>query len=182
MNDIAVNPGPALPAVCNLNKSSVESGMTNKTLVQTLLELSIWMFVAVVGAWGLAGMFATSLWIERGFGIDLHSIERISRNTWLSEYRFLAGREVGVALFALIFRREIVSSRSFGLAFWAIIVVSPLGRIYTLVMDGQPRALWNGFLAVELGFVGGFLVLWWLQHRSQGASQVGQQAGRARVP
>ena len=75
--------------------------MTHKTVVQTLLELSIWMFVAVVGAWGLTGMFATSLWIERGFGIDLHSIERISRNTWLSEYRFLAGREVGIALFAL---------------------------------------------------------------------------------
>ncbi len=144
--------------------------MTHKTVVETLLEVSIWMFVAVVGAWGLAGMFATSIWIERGFGIDLHSIERISRNTWLSEYRFLAGREVGIALFALIFRREIVSSRSFGLAFWAIIVVSPLGRIYTIVVDGQPRALWHGFLAVELSFVVGFLVLWRLRHRSDAAS------------
>ena len=146
--------------------------MTHKTVVQTLLELSIWMFVAVVGAYGLTGMFATPLWIERGFGIDLHSIERISRNTWLSEYRFLAGREVGIALFALIFRRESVSSRSFGLAFWAIIVPSPLGRIYTIVMDGQPRPLWNGFLAVELSFVVVFPVLWYLRHRSPAASSM----------
>jgi hypothetical protein len=143
---------------------TVERTTNGGGIVTMLLELSIWMFVAVVGAWGLAGIFATSIWIERGFGIDLHSIARISRNTWLSEYRFLAGREVGIALFALIFRREIVSSRSFGLAFWAIIVASPLGRIYTLATDGQPRALWQGFLAVELGFVAGFLVLWYLRH------------------
>jgi len=146
--------------------------MTHKPVVQTLLELSIWMFVVVVGAWGLAGMFATSIWIERGFGIDLHSIERISRNTWLSEYRFLAGREVGIALFALIFRREIVSSRSFGLAFWAIIVPSPLGRIYTIIMDGQPRPLWHGFLAVELSFVVLFPVLWYWRHGSRAAPAI----------
>lgn len=115
-----------------------------------IASLALRTFAVVVVAYGISGIVLPGLWLHAPWLLGLPPLGDRGA-TFLFEFRFLHGREIGVGVLAWYFHDEILTSRRHNLAFAAALFAAPLGRIYSCLVDGPPPPLWLGFLAIELG-------------------------------
>jgi hypothetical protein len=119
-------------------------------LERRLALSAVVLFSVVVILWGLSGVFFTSLWLDTLLRLPLHALDATGRATFGCEFRFLEARELGVGLFSLALREEIVSSRKHNLVFLAVVYAAPLARTWSLVASGQPSLVWLMLFASEV--------------------------------
>jgi hypothetical protein len=107
------------------------------------------LFSGVVIAWGLSGILFSRVWLVHVFGVPLDSFDAPARTALLADLRFLQARELGVGIFTVALRREILSDRRIRRAFLLVVAASPLARLVALAVDGPPPWLSCAFLASE---------------------------------
>ncbi len=122
--------------------------MSSRTELR-LASAAVRLFGVVVVAYGLSGVLLPEVWLHSPYMLHLASLGE-GRATFLNELRFLEGREIGVGLFALFLREEILTSRKHNIAFLAAIYGAPAARLYSCVATGLPSAQWLGFMATEI--------------------------------
>jgi len=116
-------------------------------------RLGSWLLTAfgvVVVAYGITGIVAPDVWLHSPALLDLPPFDPAHRATFLSEFRFLHGREVGVGLYALVLHRAILTDRRHNLVFLVVAFIAPLGRAWSCLVDGPSNATWLAFMAFEL--------------------------------
>ncbi len=128
-------------------------------LVATLASLLVWAFGVVVLFYGVSGILFPDVWLHSSALLDLPAMDPLHRATFLSEFRFLHGREVGVGLYALVMHKAILSDRRMNIVFLVVAFIAPLGRAYSCLVDGASNPLWLGFMAFELTACVGLLLL-----------------------
>ncbi len=122
--------------------------MSNDTELR-LASAAVRLFGVVVVAYGLSGVLLPDVWLHAPYMLHLQPLGA-ERATFLNELRFLEGREIGIGLFALLLREEIVTSRKHNIAFLAAIYAAPAARLYSCVVTGLPNAQWLAFMAIEI--------------------------------
>jgi hypothetical protein len=100
----------------------------------------------VAGAWGVGG---ARLDHKILFGLDPATLEWKAAASLLSQYRFLRAVECGFGAFAVMFKPQIFTVRSFNSLFLATMVAGVLARIISRVIDGTPRRIFDFFLLSE---------------------------------
>jgi hypothetical protein len=100
----------------------------------------------VAGGWGVLG---AKLDHRLLFGLDPGSMERRTGASLISQYRFLRAIECGFGLFALLWRHEIFTERSFNRLFLATMTLGVVARVVSLLLEGRPRPIFYFFLGSE---------------------------------
>lgn len=98
---------------------------------------------------GLAGLFTAPWELASVFNLDLESMSSDTRATFLNQYRFLKGAELGAGLFCVGLRTQILGGGRISNLFLALVGAGVAGRIIAWMVDGQPSAIFIGFLLLE---------------------------------
>ena len=104
----------------------------------------------VAGAWGIVGASLDMPWLLR---VHLGDLPHRAQANLISQYRFLRAMELGFGLFALRYRRQIFSVRSYNRIFLAAMASGVAARLISLGADGWPSIWMYAFLAWELAGV-----------------------------
>jgi uncharacterized protein DUF4345 len=102
--------------------------------------------LVLAGAWGL---FAARLDHRVLFGLDLEGLGEPTGASLVTQYRFLRAVELGFGSFALMFKPEIFTQRSFNRLFLATMAAGVLARVISRLVDGRPRPIFYAFLFTE---------------------------------
>jgi hypothetical protein len=97
----------------------------------------------LAGAWGI---FGARLDMSVLLRVHIHDVSHRAAANLLSQYRFLRGIELGFGLFALVYRHQIYTLRSFNRLFLFTMGCGILGRLVSLPLDGSP-SIWMYFFA-----------------------------------
>ena len=119
--------------------------------MEWLSYIFFWTYIGLVllaGAWG-AFLFP-KLDFQLLLGLDLQEIPESSRNSILSQYRFLRALELGFGLFAVVYRKEIFKKTSMNVLFLIIMGSGILARTISWVADGLPGKIHLFFMFYEL--------------------------------
>jgi hypothetical protein len=113
--------------------------------------LLFWTYVATVVIAGVWGVFGARLDFPVLLGQQVASLDHGAAPNVLSQYRFLRGLEAGFGLFAVTYRRSILSgpTETNGL-FLGTMGMGIVGRLVGWAVDGRPRAIMLVFLFGEL--------------------------------
>jgi hypothetical protein len=113
-------------------------------------DLAIFAFASVVIPWGLSGMLFARFWLDTILHLPIAALDPVVRATFVSEFRFLEARELGVGLLALAFRERIMSERLANRVFLAAVAAAPVSRAIAWVAEGPPHLVFQVFAATEL--------------------------------
>lgn len=100
----------------------------------------------VAGGWGVLGARLDQRLL---FGLDLSALDRPTSASVVSQYRFLRAIEFGFGLFALLWRHEIFTERSFNQLFLATMTLGVVARVISLLLEGRPRPVFYFFMGSE---------------------------------
>ena len=114
---------------------------------------SYWLALVVLGA---AGLFVPGPELAALYRIE-HPWAPEAAPTLLHQYRFLKAFVLGFALFAWIFRREILSVSVYNRIFLAVLFGAAGARLLSIAVDGRPHSRMVAFAVSELIF--GVLIL-----------------------
>ena len=84
------------------------------------------------------------------FNADVHALPDSFRINLLSQYRFLRAIELGFGIFSMLFVRQIFTITKYNNLFLTIMCCGILGRVFSVLFDGQPLPLTWFFLLYEL--------------------------------
>jgi Domain of unknown function (DUF4345) len=109
------------------------------------------LFLVLAG--GLAGLFVPE-WGPLDFEVYARVVFRLDlpaqdMASVLNQYRFMKSTEFGFGLFALLFRREIYTSRKFNRFFLGILFLGAAIRALSLAVDGTPHPAYIFFIGLE---------------------------------
>lgn len=111
--------------------------------------------LVVAGAWGIVG---ARLDVPLLLHVPLGELTADAQANLLSQYRFLRAIELGFGLFALQFRREIFTQRSYNRLFLFAMAAGVVARLLSMPLDGNPSGVMLGFLGWEA--VGVVVIAW----------------------
>ncbi|MDB4993179.1 MAG: hypothetical protein JWM74_611, partial [Myxococcaceae bacterium] len=113
--------------------------------------------------WGLSGMLFARFWLETILHLPLAALDPVVRATFVSEFRFLEARELGVGLLALAFRERIVSERLANHVFLAAVAAAPVSRAIAWLTEGPPHLVFQVFATTEVLMT---IVIFWTTRRT----------------
>lgn len=121
--------------------------------MRTAARILLWGYGAMLCAVGFAG-----IWIS---GWELDTVHHLATESWppavrasfLNQYRFLKGVELGGGLFCLGLQARILDGGREGALFLALVAAGVVARVFAWIADGRPSTAFIVFLALE------FLVL-----------------------
>jgi hypothetical protein len=107
----------------------------------------------LVSAGGLAGLFVPE-WGPLDFEVYARVVFRLDlpaedMASVVNQYRFMKSTEFGFGLFALLFRREIYTSRKVNRFFLGIVFLGAAIRALSLAIDGTPHPAYIFFTGLE---------------------------------
>jgi len=117
--------------------------------MRTLASLMMRAFGVVVVVYGVTGIVLPDLWLHAPTLLDLPPMDPAHRYTFLSEFRFLHAREIGVGLYALVLHDAVLSDRRHNLVFLVVAFIAPSARLYSCLVDGASNSLWLAFMTFE---------------------------------
>lgn len=116
-------------------------------ILAAILHLAYSAMLVGVGA---AGIVLARWELATVFVLDVTTLGPNGSATMLNQYRFLKSVELGAGVYSLMFRRRILAGRRETSAFLALVAGGCIARIVAWIVDGQPSALFIGFLAAEI--------------------------------
>ena len=118
-------------------------------MIRSLAQLVIWTGIVVFIAVGLTGVLFGPWEFELVVPVALDSVGG-DRVTFMNQMRFLKALElaVGVMLFAL--RRDILERAHINRAVTALLWLTPMARVFSLLADGVPDPSFVLLMAVEI--------------------------------
>ena len=102
------------------------------------------------GGLGLSGVFFADFWLGSLLHVPLDGMAPELAVTLRNEFRFLEARELGVGLFVLGLRHELLSSRKHNQIFLMVVFAAPLARLWSCANDGWPSLLWQALMLSEV--------------------------------
>jgi hypothetical protein len=99
---------------------------------------------------GAAGVVLARWELATIFAFDVTALGPVGSATMLNQYRFLKSVELGAGIYSLMLRRRILAGEREAAAFLALVAGGCFARIVAWIVDGQPTALFIGFLAAEI--------------------------------
>jgi len=118
--------------------------------MRQLAAVFFYAYVITLVAAGVWGTFFATVDHRMLLQLDVAALPRLTAASVLSQYRFLRAIEFGFGAFALIFRKEIYSLRSFNQLFLSTMLFGGIARLISLPIDGQPLWFFYIFLGVEM--------------------------------
>ena len=120
-------------------------------MVTTVAFYSYALFLVIIG--GLAGLFVPrwgplkfEVYARAVFKSDLSDEDMAST---LNQYRFMKSTEFGFGVFALLFRKEVFTSRRYNRFFLGIVFLGAAIRALSTVVDGRPHRAYLYFTGLE---------------------------------
>jgi hypothetical protein len=98
---------------------------------------------------GAAGIVLARWELATVFAFDVATLGA-GAATMLNQYRFLKSVELGAGLYSFLLRRRILAGEREAIAFLALVALGCIARIVAWSADGQPSALFIGFLSAEM--------------------------------
>ena len=116
--------------------------------------LSYFFFYTYTGLVLIAGFWGAFIYPKVDFQfllrLDIDTLSEDTRNTLLSQYRFLRAIEFGFGLWALYFTKRIFTENVFNRLFLYIMLGGIVARIIGIVVEGVPSYAMLAFMIYEL--------------------------------
>ncbi|MEP6999417.1 MAG: DUF4345 family protein [bacterium] len=113
----------------------------------TLTQWFFWGYVGMLVGIGASGIFIARWELTNFFKIPLDSLEKSAQATFLSQYRFLKGMELGFGIFAVVFRQQIFTLPAYHQFFLIVLFAGAGARALSMLIDGRPS---NFFIVVTV--------------------------------
>lgn len=116
--------------------------------------LSYFFFYTYTGLVLIAGFWGAFIYPKVDFQyllrLDIDTLSQDTRNTLLSQYRFLRAIEFGFGLWAFYFTKRIFTEKPFNRLFLYIMLGGIVARIIGIVVEGIPSYAMLAFMIYEL--------------------------------
>lgn len=122
--------------------------------MQTLAKICFWLYVVILIVTGLGAVGAAH---ETLWQLGIHKRDWAFA-TLLSQIRAVSAMQFGFGLFAIFLRKEIFSQKRVNAAFLSVLLITPLARALSLILDGVPHPSMIGLMVFELGVLALFFV------------------------
>jgi hypothetical protein len=113
----------------------------------TITQFLFWGYVGMLVGMGASGIFIAPWELNKFFGIPVDGLERKARATFLSQYRFLKGMELGFGTFAVVFRQQVFTVPAYHQFFLIVLFAGAGARVLSMLIDGRPS---NFFIIVTV--------------------------------
>ncbi|WP_233858108.1 DUF4345 domain-containing protein [Paraburkholderia sp. HD33-4] len=124
--------------------------------MERLARICFWGYMLMLLGIGGSGIFIAAWELPHIFEVRLDSIQELHRATFLSQYRFLKGLELGFGVFCWAFRNEIFLPLTASRVFLGGLCAGVTARVLSFIVDGMPTKTFIAFCVLEA--VTGFLV------------------------
>ncbi len=112
--------------------------------------IGFWCYIALVCVAGFWGAFINPWFDHRWlYHIDVRALPDFERINMLSQYRFLRALELSFGVISVSFVKEIFSEARFNRLYLMGMGAGTLGRIISLIFDGNPSGWMWVFLVFE---------------------------------
>ncbi|MEO8620528.1 MAG: DUF4345 family protein [bacterium] len=118
-----------------------------------MTTLSLWLFwgyVAMLLGIGASGIFIAPWELGSFFKVPLDGLEKRAHATFLSQYRFLKGMELGYGIFAVVFRQQVFTQPLYHQFFLVVLFAGAGARVLSMIIDGRPSNFFIVVTAYEL--------------------------------
>jgi hypothetical protein len=120
--------------------------------VKFLGVASFWAYLAALLFGGLIGYASPGYELSGMYHIEIDRLGPEGLNSLFDHSRFLKSYVLGFCVFAVVFRGEIFSVRSYNRIFLGTLFLSAFGRLISLIIDGTPNRTLLLFMAIEFFF------------------------------
>ncbi len=98
---------------------------------------------------GIAGILSARWELTQIFDLNMSALDTHTQATFLNQYRFLKGLELGGGIFCLCLRQQILMGKTEGRVFLGLVGAGVITRSVAWIVDGRPSWPFVTFLVLE---------------------------------